>query len=105
MLNVPRGTMKTEVIMVLISVSHRLRDPKSNNQDSTKRDQAIIVKFVRRDIRDAFYKAISQLRNKSTRDLGIGKTFCTENLYSGEPYTKKPSTVQSLFTEEERTRL
>lgn len=46
-----------------ISVSHRLPS-KNHNADSS-----IIVKFVRRDIRDILYKSRTSLRNKTTHDL------------------------------------
>ncbi|KAK3715348.1 hypothetical protein QZH41_001339 [Actinostola sp. cb2023] len=58
-----------------ISISHRLqydgKQPSSGSRAAPKYDPAIIVKFVRRNFRDEFYKARKHLRNKSTRDLGF----------------------------------
>jgi hypothetical protein len=69
-----------------ISISHRL--PKSrafSTRHGIQYDAAIIVKFVRRDVRDSYYKARSNLRNKTTNDLGIigssgQKIFIAESL-------------------------
>jgi len=74
-----------------ISVSHRLpsRKPSSpsyaNAVQNKIDDEPIIVKFVRRDVRDKFYQARTKLRSKTTRDLGITrhrdqKIFISESL-------------------------
>ena len=70
-----------------ISISHRLAAPKSQGgpRDRVIQNPAIIVKFVRRDLRDEFYSARNQLRSKTTRDLGMmrineRKIFITESL-------------------------
>ena len=51
-----------------ISVSHRL--PVNKGYKGNRIEPAIIVKFVRRDTKVAFYRARSKLKNKTTRDLG-----------------------------------
>ena len=48
-----------------ISISHRI--PKK--RDSIH-DPAIIVKFVRRSVKDQIYRSRKMLRNKSTKDIG-----------------------------------
>ena len=63
-----------------ISISHRLPMRKNSTYDP-----AIIVKFTRRDIRNELYEAKKELRNKSTKDLGLGrhqekKIYLCENL-------------------------
>lgn len=70
-----------------ISISHRLFAPRSQGGSRNRaiQDPAIIVKFVRRNLRDEFYSARSQLRSKTTRDLGMmrineRKIFITESL-------------------------
>ena len=65
-----------------ISVSHRLP---SKNEKNNNQDPSVIVRFVRRDLRDALYKARTKLRFKTTHDLGITrhspeKIFITESL-------------------------
>ena len=67
-----------------ISVSHRTR-LSSRNSENKKQEPAIIVGFVRRDVRDDLYKARTSLRNKSTKDLGMArhnpqKIFIAESL-------------------------
>ena len=47
-----------------ISVSHRLRENKPSRPERSK-DPAIVVKFVRRNKRDEFYRARKHLRGKS----------------------------------------
>jgi hypothetical protein len=51
-----------------ISVCHRL--PQRRRQNDRNKQQRIIVKFVRRDMKDKFYKSRGQLREKTTKDLG-----------------------------------
>jgi hypothetical protein len=68
-----------------ISVSHRL--PISRQADQN-RDPLIIVKFVRRNVRDKYYEARKNLRGKSTRELGFSKV--VENpIFIGESLTKQ----------------
>lgn len=79
--------MDVQIVDEDISTSHRLPLPSyvRTNRNAKSRDPVIIVKFVRRDIRDRFYKSKHNLRNKSTRDLGMvrmeeRKIFITESL-------------------------
>jgi hypothetical protein len=65
-----------------ISVSHRLPGDKYNNSHVP----AIIVKFVRRDLRDELYKARKSLSGKSTRDIGILR-HPQQNIYINESLT------------------
>ena len=66
-----------------ISVSRRLRVNKL-----TTRDPAIIVKFVRRDVRDNFYKARKNLYKKTTKGLGLSRT-SEHNIYISESLAKR----------------
>ena len=62
-----------------ISVSHRI----PNRRKDRKQNLAIIVKFVRRDSKDAYYKARNRLKDITTKDLGYdqsNKIFINENL-------------------------
>jgi hypothetical protein len=54
-----------------ISISHRLPKSRASTRHGIQYDPPIIVKFVRRDVRYSYYKARSNLRNKTTNDLGI----------------------------------
>ena len=78
-----------------ISVSHRLpkrsysaalrEGPHQASSTSSSRAPNIIVKFVRRETRDHFYKGRNLLRDKSTRDLDLArysenKIYISENL-------------------------
>ena len=73
-----------------ISVSHRLTNPQSNNTASsgTYMTSAIIVKFVRCEIRDKLYLARSMLKDLSTRDLGYTR-YRDSKIYMAESLTKK----------------
>ena len=74
-----------------ISVSHRLpamRDNSDNSQAKAKREPAVIVKFVRRDVRDALYKARSKLRSKTTRDIGFTRQQ-SQKIFIAESLTRK----------------
>ena len=60
-----------------ISISHRLSVTPSYT-NAVKRGRGtgvskITAKFVRRDIRDKFYKSRKYLKDKSTRDLGMAR--------------------------------
>ena len=77
-----------------ISVSHRLskgsysaavREGPQASSNTSSRTPNIIVKFVRRETRDHFYKGRKLLRDKSTRDLDLArysenKIYIMENL-------------------------
>ena len=53
-----------------ISTSHHL--PIMNHgREASSRTPSIIVQFVRRDVRDKFFKAKKQLFGVSSRDLGF----------------------------------
>ncbi|XP_028412580.1 uncharacterized protein LOC114535474 [Dendronephthya gigantea] len=70
-----------------ISVSHRL--PISNNLDSNRaRSPAlnipkVIVKFVRREKKEQFYKGRKNLKNKTTKDLKLAR-LSENNIYVSE---------------------
>lgn len=78
-----------------ISVSHRLpinktyasrtRDGVGNQADPTSQFPKVIVKFVRRETKELFYKNRKHLREMSTRDIGLSrisenKIFISESL-------------------------
>ena len=77
-----------------ISVSHRLPKPSysaavregpQSSSNTSSRAPNVIVKFVRRETRDHFYKGRKFLRDKSTRDLDLArysenKIYISENL-------------------------
>lgn len=69
-----------------ISISHRLpKSRASSTNQGVQYNPSIIVKFVRRDVRDLYYKARSNLRRKTIKDLGITgpsdrKIFIAESL-------------------------
>ena len=65
-----------------ISTSHRL--PKSRHSDAPP---AIIAKFVRRDIRDRFYRNRKNLKTKSAKD--IDASLPQYKIYISESLTKK----------------
>ena len=68
----------------IISVSHRLRSPRGNLPP------AIIVKFVRRDVRDMIYMNRRNLGTKSTRDLGLSES---NKIYVNESLTPQSRAV------------
>ena len=67
-----------------ISISHRLK----SRRTSSDLPPAIIVKFVRRTIRDKLYYAKKYLKDKSTSDLGLGR-FSDKKIYHAESLTRK----------------
>jgi hypothetical protein len=74
-----------------ISVSHRL--PVSKKYNGSRREPGIIVKFVRRNSKDSFYKARRELKKFTTKDLG----YRAENpIYVNESLTGKN---KNLFNE------
>ena len=67
-----------------ISVCHRLA--MSRRHEGRPNQHKIIVKFVRRDIEEKFYKSRRRLSGKTTKDLG----YEVENqLYLGESLTEE----------------
>ena len=89
-----------------ISVSHRLpgsAQRQSNTSQAARNDSTIIVKFVRRDIRDKFYSLRKNFRGKSTKDIGL--TRVTEHrIFIGESLTKQNRRLFNLCLEQ-RNRL
>ena len=73
-----------------ISISHRLP---ANRNNSRNTEPAIIAKFIRRDIRDQLYKARKNLRQITTRDIGILRT-AERKIYIAESLTQ---TNKKLF--------
>ena len=69
-----------------ISVSHRLPSKPRPDHRSDDRPKVIVARFVRRDIRDQIYKARSQLRNKTTKDIGYRDSY---KIYISESLTQK----------------
>lgn len=60
--------MDVEIVQEDLSVSYRL--PINKRYKGNRSTPAIIVKFIRRDIREAFFRSRNKLKNKSTLDLG-----------------------------------
>ena len=67
-----------------ISVSHRL--PRDKNYKGKRSEPAIIVKFVRRDIKEKFCKTRKDLKKFTTQDLGFPSK---NNIYINESLTKR----------------
>ena len=70
-----------------ISISHRLPSRTSNRSDSDRTSPPIIVRFVRRVVRDQFLRGRSKLKNFTTKDIDLGrisdnKIFIQESLTS-----------------------
>ena len=63
-----------------ISVSHRIRSAR----DSV--EPAVIVKFVRREVRENFYRARKRLKSVSTANLGFSEA---KKIYIHESLTQK----------------
>lgn len=87
-----------------ISVSHRLPVPSYSsrmNNSSTSRPRSpgpalqlpkIIVKFVRRDAKEKFFKGRKFLRGKSTADLGLSR-FSENKIYVSESLSPRNKAV------------
>ena len=73
-----------QIVEENISVSHRLPISKSyKGQGRTTEMAPIIVKFVRHDIKEKFYRARKQLKDLTIRDIGYSATnriFVSESL-------------------------
>ena len=76
--------MGVEIAPEDISVSHRL--PINKRYKGKRSTQAIIVKFVRRDVKEAVFRSRNKLKNKSTRDLGYK---VSSPIYINESLTEK----------------
>ena len=66
-----------------ISVSHRLSI--STKYRGNRSKPAIIVKFVRRDVKELYYRAQKKLKGSTTKDLGYHEE---NNIYINESLTK-----------------
>ena len=77
-----------------ISVSHRIRNSgirggsTVNSSSSRDMEPAIIVKFIKRDVRDALYHSRSRLKDKSTKDIGFSRR-AENNIFIAENLTRK----------------
>lgn len=74
-----------------ISISHRLPSRERKGGSSTKPEAkypSIIVKFTRRNVREAFYKARSKLKDYTTDDIGLGR-FTVNGIYIQESLTER----------------
>lgn len=82
-----------------ISVCHRLpvnnRPNRGGGTHSPPKPPTLIVKFVRREVRDKLYKARIDLKGKSTRDLYRFEAGADNRIYIAESLTKKK---KELFT-------
>jgi hypothetical protein len=76
--------MDVEVVQEDLSVSHRL--PINKIYKGNRSTPAIIVKFIRRDVKEAFFRSRNKLKNKSTRDLGYR---VSSPIYINESLTEK----------------
>ena len=74
-----------------ISVSHRL--PASSKYNGKKAEPAIIVKFVRRDVKERFYKSRKHLKDCTTHNLGVASK---KHIYINESSTESN---KELFNE------
>ena len=79
--------MDLEIDSSDISTSHRLPAPRSESSTSVRdpalRYPKIIVKFVRRDVKEQFYRGRKHLRNMTTRDIGLSR-FSDNKIYVSE---------------------
>ena len=69
-----------------ISISHRLPENKRRPWQRQYSGSLIIVKFVRRVVKDQFYRARKQLKNVTTKDLGYS---AANNIYVNESLTER----------------
>ena len=66
-----------------ISVSHRIRSSKASV------DPAIIVKFVRREMRESLYRSRKRLKSITTADLGFSGFSVDKKIFINESLTPK----------------
>ena len=66
-----------------ISVSHRLST--SKNYKGNRSTPAIIAKFVRRDVKECYYRGRKKLKGRTTQDLGLD---VKNNIYINESLTE-----------------
>ena len=69
-----------------ISISHRLPENKRRPWQRQYSGSLIIVKFVRRVVKDQFYRVRKQLKNVTTKDLGYS---AASNIYVNESLTER----------------
>ena len=74
-----------------VSVSHRL--PSSSKYKGKKAEPAISVKFVRRDVKERFYKRRKHLKELTTHNLGFASK---KRIYINESLTESN---KELFNE------
>jgi hypothetical protein len=67
-----------------ISVCHRL--PQLKGYKGKINEPLIIVKFVRREVKEKFYRARCKLRSKTTKDIGY---YVENNIYLAESLTER----------------
>ena len=67
-----------------ISVSQRLPSSKAYKSKKPAGPWPIIAKFVRRDMKEAFYQPRMKLKGNTTKDLGL---FEANNIYISESLT------------------
>ena len=71
-----------------ISISHRLPSRTSNRSDSDRASPPIIVRFVRRVVRDQFLHGRSKLKNFTTKDIDLGR-ICDNKIFIQESLTSR----------------
>ena len=86
-----------------ISVSHRLGIP-SNVPTGRPVRPPIIVKFVRRNVKEELLSSRKNLRNKLTTDLGISR-FAGNKIYINESLAQRKTPVQALSHCQEKNEL
>ena len=89
-----------------ISISHRLGSPavgstRSGRSFGTASVPAIIVKFIRRDVRDKLYTSRSKLINISLKDLGFTR-HVESKVFMAESLTKKRKNLFKACLEKKR---
>ena len=87
-----------------ISISHRLPIPSSKpgtNKRPESRDPPIIVRFVRREVRDELYKSRTKLRNKTTQDIGIER-HRAQKIFIAESLTRRNHQLLNLCLQKKR---
>ena len=77
-------------------ISHRLAAKSNSHAGALRNDPAIIVKFIRREVRDKFYTSRKYLRGKSTKDIGLTKVAEHRKIYIGESLTQQNRKLSNL---------
>jgi len=76
-----------------ISISHRIPSRKQSTDEGTSIPPAIIVKFVKLEIRENLYRARKNLKSISTVDLGYS---VANKIYVNESLTEKNKEIFKL---------